>query len=356
MQLSTWLNKLPRVRVVLEHPQQPEDARLLHLFRNRFALKKALGDSQDEQHRLKDRVKLQEAATARVREQLEQLEARLAVPMSGLHTLLHYQLRDLWATGHARVATLVRELAAQREERERRQFLADLNRQIFDRQQSARAECAQAEHAAADVRIKLANLQAALGAAQSWWQYFKRRDLERRVAAMQAEMHAAEGQLERARERLMRLEEQGGARYPGLSLQSRRVLNLSAIGMAHLLAQRLAPPTLLARVIEAMARSEPRMEGVNDAAGSLALMQEIGRAKGAMTQNGANLNAELRPLIDSLAAGVKYRLPLDTVPTAESLLAVLRGSLPKPEAMTWDVLGQDLWGLSDLFFPEGETV
>ena len=32
----------------------------------------------------KDRVKLQEAATARVREQLEALETRLAAPLSGL--------------------------------------------------------------------------------------------------------------------------------------------------------------------------------------------------------------------------------------------------------------------------------
>jgi hypothetical protein len=352
-QFTNWLKKALKTRVVLEHPEAPEDTRVLNLFRNRAALKKALGDSQDELHRLKDRVKLQEAATARVREQMEQLESRLAQPMSGLHALLHYQLRDLWAAGHAQIAALVRELAQQREDRERRQFLADLNRQLFERQQSARAACAQAERNAADVRARLVAIQGALAAAKSWWQYFTRRDLARRALAMQAEMRAAEDSLTEAREQLLRIEEQGGAKYPGLSLQSRRVLNLNAIATAQVLALRLVPPALLARAADAMARSEPKIEGVQDASGSIAMMQEIGRVKAAMAQNGAAISAEVRRLVDILAAGARYRGAVDTTPTVESVQLTLRAALARSEAMTWDVLDQDLWSLSDLFYAEG---
>jgi archaellum component FlaC len=353
-QFTNWLKKALQTRVVLEHPEAPEDTRVLNLFRNRAALKKSLGDSQDELHRLKDRVKLQEAATARVREQMEQLESRLAQPMTGLHALLHYQLRDLWAAGHAQIAALVRELAQQREDRERRQFLADLNRQLFERQQSARAACAQAEHGAADVRARIVALQGALGAAQSWWQYFTRRELARRAIAMRAEMHAAEETLQQARERLQQIEEQGGAKYPGLSLPARRVLNLNAIATAQVLALRLVPPALLARAADAMSRSEPRIEGVQDAAGSLALMQEIGRVKAAMAQNGAAISAEVRRLVDTLAAGVKYRAAADTTPTVESVQLTLRSALARSEAMTWDVLDQDLWSVSDMFYADGD--
>ncbi len=353
-QFTTWLKKGLQTRLVLEHPEAPEDTRVLNLFRNRAALKKALGDSQDELHRLKDRAKLQEAATARVREQMEQLESRLAAPMTGLHALLHYQLRDLWAAGHAQIAALVGELARQREDRERRQFLADLNRQLFERQQSARAGCAQAEHVAADVRAKLVAIHAALARAQSWWQYFTRRDLTRRGIAMQAEMRAAEETLQQAQAQLQRVEEQGGARYPGLSLQARRVLNLNAIATAQVLALRLAPPALLARVTDAMTRSEPRIEGVQDASGSFALMQEIARAKAAMAQNSATINTEVRRLVDTLAAGVKYRTASDTTPTVESVHFTLRSALARSEVMTWNVLEQDLWSLSDLFYAEGD--
>jgi hypothetical protein len=340
--LNMWLKKLPRVRLVLEHPEAPEDARLLHLFRNRAEIKKALGSSQDELHRLKDRIKLQEGATARVREQLEQLEARLAVPMSGLHALLHYQLRDLWATGHTQIATLVRELAQQREDRERRQFLADLNRQLFDRQQAARAVCTQAEHVAAEARARLVATQNELSKAKSWWQYFRRRELTRRTGAMRAEVRVAEESLQQARDQLVSIEEQGGARYPGLSLNARRMLNLSAIAVAQLLAQRVAP-ALLARVADAMGRSEPKIEGLSDVAGALALMQEIGRTKSLITQNGTTLSSDVRRLVDGLAAGAKYRLPTDTTPTDDSVQQVLNA----------DLLGQDLWSLSDLFYAEG---
>jgi hypothetical protein len=339
--LQAWLKKSPKVRVVLEHPEAPDDERLLHLFRNRAEIKKALGNSQDELHRLKDRIKLQEGATARVREQLEQLEARLATPMSGLHALLHYQLRDLWTTGHQQVASVVRELAGQREDRERRQFLADLNRQLFERQQSARAACSQAENVAAEARARLGALQSALAQAQAWWQYFKRRDLSRRLLALQYEVGTADAALQEAREQLVSIEEQGGAKYPGLSLQSRRVLNLSAIAMAQLLSQRVAP-ALFTRVIDAMSRSEPKIDDANDAAACMALMQEISRTRAAISQGAAAIGGELRGVIDALAAGSKYRMPADTLPDDDSVKQVLKA----------DVIGQDLWSLSDLFYAE----
>ena len=49
--------------------------------------------------RLKDRVKQQEGATARVQEMLQGLEARLAQPDTAYPTLVFYQLRELWTLG-----------------------------------------------------------------------------------------------------------------------------------------------------------------------------------------------------------------------------------------------------------------
>jgi hypothetical protein len=174
------------------------------------------------------------------------------------------------------------------------------------------------------------------------------------MVAMQSEMRVADDQLQQARDQLMKIEEQGGAKYPGLSLPARRMLNLTAIAAAQVLALRLSPPTLLARTADSMARSEPKIDGVQDAASSIALMQEIGRAKAAMVQNMPAINAEVRRLVDILAAGVKYRLASDTTPAVESVQLTLRTSLARSEAMTWDVLDQDLWSLSDLFYAEGD--
>lgn len=353
-EIANRLRKVLRSRVVLEHPEDPEDTRVLSLFKNRAELKKELGDAQDEVHRMKDRVKLQDAATARVREQMEALESRLATPLSGLHTLTYYQLRELWATGHAQIAALVRELSQQREDRERRQFLADLNRQLFERSQSARADCAHGEHIAADARARQSGVQALLARSQSWWQYFRRRDLTRRLHAMQAEVATAEQQLQLSRQKLIEIEEQGGAKYPGLSLDARRMLNLMAIACAQIQALRLQPPTLLSRMTDAMSRSEPDLQEAGDAQSALSLMQEIARARAALLQNAAAARADVRRLADLLAAAVKYRSPSETVPGGEALQLALRASLGRGEQMNWDLLGEDLWSLSDLFYGLGE--
>jgi len=346
-QTLSWLGKFLQSRVVITHPEAPEDTRVINLFRNRAELKKELGDAQEEIHRLRDRVKLQEAATARVREQQEGLEARLASPLSGLNTILHYQLRDLWATAHAQIAALVRELAQQREDRERRQFLADLNRQTFERQQGARSGLAEAERTHADVRGKLAGINQGINAARSWWKYFTRRDLQRRRFAMLAEMGAADAQLQQAREALQQIEEQGGAKYPGLSLEARRILNLTALAGAQILAQRLAP-ALLVRVQEAMSRSEPG-DPRGDAASCVSSMQEVARTRAAIVQGKATLHADARRLIDRLAAAANYRAATETVPVENSLLAALR-SEPRAESAEANVLSQDLWSVTDLFY------
>ena len=346
--VTNWFGKILRTRVKLEHPEAPEDVRLIQLFRNRAELKKVLAEAQDEVHRLKDRVKLQEGATGRVREQLQRLEALLGQPVSGLHCLVHYQLRELWEAGHNQIASLVRELAKAREERERKQFLADLNRQLFERQQRARASAARAENAAADVRARLGAVHSALAASQRWWHYFRRRELQRQRLAIESESVSTENELQEVRAQLAKIEEESGAKYPGLSLDARRMLNLTMLGAAQALALRVTPHTLVKRIIDAMSRSEPPMEGGPEQA--MAAMQEIARARAALTQNAEGLAAEARRLADHLAAHVQYRLPGETQPRDDSVYQALRSALGRGQQMHWDLLGQDLWGLSALFY------
>jgi hypothetical protein len=347
IEFANWFGKLLRTRVKLQHPEAPEDERLIKLFRNRAELKKTLADAQDEVHRMKDRVKLQEAATSRVRETLERLESCLGQPVSGLHCLVHYQLRNLWDAGHSQIATLVKEMATAREDRERRQFLADLNRQLFERQQSARSTAARAEHAAADVRARLTALQMALAASQRWWHFFRRRELLRQRQGVEAEAASADHELKEARAQLVKIEEEGGAKYPGLSLDARRMLNLTVVAAAQILTLRLTPASLLALICDAMSRSEARMEGGADAA--MASMQEIAHARAALTQNAQALAGDVKRLADHLASQVQYRVPGHTVPGEDSVKKALRSALTRGEQMNWDLLGQDLWSLSELF-------
>jgi hypothetical protein len=268
--------------------------------------------------------------------------------------VVHYQLRDLWATGHAQIQRMLSEQAQQREERERRQFMADLNRQIFERSQQARANCAQAERVAAEVRAMHVALKGQLAKSRSWWLYFRRRDLTRRLVVSEAEVGAAEAQLKQAREQLVEIEEQGGAKFPGLSLHARRTLNLMAIACAQLQALRLTPQSLLSRCLGAMSRSEPQIEGAGDAAAALAMIQEVARARSAMLKGSAELQPEVRRLADHLAAQARFVSESQVLPDEDSVQAALRLGLSRGETMNWNLLSDDLWSVSDLFYGSDE--
>jgi hypothetical protein len=97
-----------------------------------------------------------------------------------------------------------------------------------------------------------------------------------------------------------------------------------------------------------MSRSEPRIEGGPEVA--MAAMQEVARARAALTQDPQALAGDSRRLADQLAAQLQYRQPADTMPGAESVQKALRASLPRGQQMSWDLLGQDLWNLSELFY------
>src|SRR5579863_2551285 len=176
------LMKLIRQLGFLRLPWDPvkregEDDRLVNLFRNRAELKKAYSGVQDEVQRLKDRIKQQEGATARVQEMLQALEARLSQPDTAYPALVFYQLRELWALGRTLLTQFVSELAQQQEERERRAFLADYNRRQFDRRQAIDANLRQAEGSAADAREVVTGIEQQLQSMRAFWHYFRRRAL-----------------------------------------------------------------------------------------------------------------------------------------------------------------------------------
>lgn len=338
---------LLRSRLVLAPPVQPEDGRVLQLFRNRAELKKAYGQTQDEVHRLRDRIKLQEGATARVRELLESLEARLAVPATGLQALVHYQLRGLWKTAQSRVEALLQELATQREEIERRAHAAEQNRLVFEAQQKVRRALADAERNCADVRGKLGELQQQLAANQAWWKYFRRQSMQRRRNALQAELRAADADLQDARAAVEEIERQGTVEFPGLSLEARRAINRVAIAYAHIIAMRLAPTNMIEPATNAMLRSEPDYSAT-EGPSPQAMMSQIASARGIVLACGASA-IEVKQLTDRLREVARYTGPDDTVPTPDSLDTVLLAREGgAPAAWRNNVLREDLLDLSSL--------
>ncbi|MGE0582423.1 MAG: hypothetical protein AB7P31_09895 [Steroidobacteraceae bacterium] len=342
------MKALGSLRFGREPEKEAEEQRVVQLFRNRAELKKAYGSLQDEIHRLSDRLKQQEGATARMQEMLEALEARLATPESAWPALVFYQLRAFWGLGRELIAQLVADLARQQEERERRQHLTESNRRQFTRRQALEAQLREAETAAAEAVARQAESQRRLASLTRPWHYFKRRELARRLHVQETNARATAAALVEARGAHDTLDSEQAAEFPGLSVGARRAINLAAIGYAELLCLRLASTPLVARAKDAAARREA-MDDYGTREECERLMADIGRARSVLQQR-ARLSQELRARTDRLRELARYRDAADTVPTPDSI-GMAEGDVLDRDAQGANaarlpnVLAEDTWDL-----------
>ena len=96
-QMMHRLRQLGFLHVALRDPNaSSDDGRIMHLFRNRLELKKSFSIALEEIQRLKDRVKQQEGATARVQELLQDLEAMTRVENKPERRTLMSKVKDIF--------------------------------------------------------------------------------------------------------------------------------------------------------------------------------------------------------------------------------------------------------------------
>ena len=328
---------------------EDDEGRVLALFRNRAELKKAYGELQDEVYRLKDRIKQQEGATARVQEMLGALESRLGLVETAYPALVFYQLRALWQRGREIIEQFVGELQSQQEERERRAHLAECNRRQFARRQSIEAALRAAETQFADAQHNLATLEQARAKLTRFWHYFKRREADRRIAAARLALADAEQALTQARAGATELEQEPAPQFPGLSIEARRAINLAAIAYAEVLCLRLVRTQLVALAREAASRREAA-DQYGDRAECEAVIAQIDEAR-IIIQAKANVAQEVTARTERLRQIARYRSPADTSPIAESVGLcdgdVLSGQPlgAMQAARLPNVLAEDTWDL-----------
>ena len=338
------------IRVNPKGADDPEDDhRVLTLFRNRAELKKAYGELQEEVYRLKDRIKQQEGATARVQEMLGSLESRLGLTETAYPALVFYQLRAMWQRGREILEQFTAELAAQQEERERRALFVEFNRAQFARRQAAEAAMRTAQAQFNDAQQFVTELTARRAVLTRFWHYFKRRDLDRRLTGARTTLDLAAVRLEQVRADAAAVEAEPVPEFPGLSLDARRAINIAAIAYAEVLCLRLADTTLVSLAKEAMGRREP-VDAYGGRPECEALIALIARAR-VVVESKVNVAQDVKGRSDDMRQRARYRNGLDTSPTAESMsLADTDLLAGKPlgavaAARMPNVLAEDTWDL-----------
>ncbi|MGB6603440.1 MAG: hypothetical protein WBE65_04005 [Steroidobacteraceae bacterium] len=326
-----------------------EEHRVLALFHNRAALKKAYGSLEEETYRLKDLIKQQEAATARVQEMLNALEERLGANETAYSALVFYQLRRLWQCGRELLTRFVADLARQQDERERRHHLALHNRQLFARRQGCEGHVRTAQSLSETAAAQLATLESERARLTRWWHYFKRRALERRIHGARAQAAAAADAQAQAQAALEALKEEREPDFPGLSLQARRTINTAAIAYAEVLCQRVltlkSPLLTLAR--DAIGKRAPA-DDYGSPKECVLLMGQIQRAH-RLLERREDLTGEIRTRVTRLQQTARYRGAADSAPLAESIAASEADALgvaPQGSAAhVPNVLAEDTWDL-----------
>ncbi len=326
----------------------PEDGRVVELFRSRAELRKQHDELGQELQRLRDRLKQQEAATSRVQEMFEALERRLEAADSGLSTLVFYHLRALWGDGREIIALLVKDLSARQEERERKAFALEGNRRQFQQRQDSEQQLRQAESQMVAARRELADFDARLASLDKWWHRWQRPKVAEQRPALQAGVETAEATLQAARARCEQIEKSGAGEFPGLSVESRRAINLAAIACAEVLCLRLARTNLVVMARTAMSRRESG-ESYGDLAACVSLMNDIVKARNLLQQRGG-ITQEVAQRTERLRATAAYPGEFETVPIPESCAVsegdvITHGSQGVSAARLPNVMAEDSWDL-----------
>lgn len=325
-----------------------EDGRVVELFRSRAELRKQHEELTASVQRMRDRLKQQEAATQRVQDMFEGLEKRLESADTGLSTLVFYHLRALWLDGREIIAQLIKELAAKQEEKERKAFALEGNRRQFAQRQALEQALRQAESQMVAARQQLAGCDARIAKLNKWWHRWEKPRAAAQRPAFQAVVEAAEGNLQAARARVEELEKAGAGEFPGLSVESRRAINVAAIACAEALCLRLAKTSLVGAARAAMSRREAT-EHYGDLATCVSLMSDIVKARNLLKQR-SGMQQEMAQRHERLRGSAAYLADHETVPIPESCGVaegdvLAHGSHGVTAAKLPNVVAEDTWDL-----------
>lgn len=317
-------------------PRQEEDERLMQLYWNRAELKKEFLRLQESNYGLQEKLRKQESAEQRFKDQQEQLEVHLGNPEAGPPTLVYYQLRALWKLGGKRVLRFAEQLRRQQEERERHQQLIEFDRERRRKLTDVERRLLDAQSYADSLEARVHMMQKKHDELRGFWNYFRRRKLAADIAPVRAQWDESVTQVVDISDEQAAVEGMPNPEFPGLSLEGKRLVNTATIAYAQQLVNILTTGGLAFLGKEAMLK---RVTDVNYGAREdcVRLMVQLKTALTFMAGEEWDVQA-LKIATDQLRLRAQYRSDGDTVPLTDSL-----ETLPIPTAMSarMESMGRD---------------
>ncbi|MFO7285532.1 MAG: hypothetical protein C0P79_001665 [Gammaproteobacteria bacterium] len=326
---------------------QRANEQLLKLYWNRAAVKRELRDLRRERYELLDKLKEQDLAIARAKEQLEGLERLLTNPVAAANAMVYFQLRHLWNTSAERLEQFVRDLEVQREKRERAALREAALAKRGRRLDAIAAKLAELEHKSAGIADEQARLEQRLARSNFVLRLIRGPRLKRRIAQLAKGKAVLAARIDELKILIDKIEGEPLPELEGLSLDSRRLINAAAIAFAQHLVVHFAEHDLAQLAKTCTERPVGEMK-FGDRAACDRMVERIRERTTALKRD--NLAEAVRRRTEMLMPQLRYRDENDSVPLVECVdeipvignEATRRGS---DAPLRLNVLAEDYWEL-----------
>ncbi len=329
-----------------EKPEE-ESEKLLNLYWNRAELKKEFASLRSEQFRLKDCIKSQEGATARIQQKLDHLEQLLLDPEWVYNVLTHYQLQALNLRCISKLGKFAEQLKQQREQKQNKQQLADWNGRRGEESAEIESQIGQKRMQLQTLEDQLQFERQRLVSMSGFVRIFRRRSVMKTIDRLAETIDCTRLEEEQL---LLRYDEVQNRLPPdtqGLDIPTKRLINCMILAFAQQLYLHFGPDGIAGMAREA---GEKSVGAINY--GSKKDCDRVIARAGKRSQSfekESDFADVLRQRAHLIAEKALYRNDDDAVPASGSVATVFaiseEGAVKTSDA---DLLGQNYWGLAGI--------
>jgi hypothetical protein len=325
---------------------KPQDSeKLMDLYWNRAELKKSFADARKEHFRLQDKIKQQEGATARLQQKLDHLEDLLIDPQWAHNVVVFFQLRGLALRCERKLAKFAEQLKQTQEEKQHGDLMSEWNAQLTEERTQVEERLLAHREQMQQIEDQLQAEQRRLESMSGFQRIFKGRSVKAALKQLDLDIETARTKEAALIVDLAAISERESPKNQGLSISSKRSINLMILAFAQQLFLQFADREFAALVKEASDKSVGSTNYGNQHE-CAQILERIEKRIEIMEQS-TEFASVLQQRAKLISDRVQFRNKTDVVPVAASTTTVFDidddgGILEKEVA----ILSENYWRIS----------
>jgi len=328
-----------------EEDKAQDSEKLMDLYWNRAELKKAYAEARNEHYRLKDRIKQQQGATARVQQKLDHIEELLIEPESAYNVIVLYLLRGLAIRCEVKLALFAEQLKQQRENKQHQSMMSSWSARMAEDSVVLEEQLIILRNQMRQVEEQELVLLQQLESMGLIMKLFKGRSVKAEIKRLNQENVHAQADEQALLADLASISERAPPETQGLDIASKRTINLMTIAFAQQLFLQFSDAEFAALVKESTEKSAGGVS-YGDQQACTAFLQLIRKRTEALEQSTDNA-VLLQRRAKLIGENAVFTNDDDVVPASASTRTVFdfadNGRIVESDVA---ILGENFWGIA----------